>query len=353
MIAPTFPSLSAELAHRVDAFESALATDPDADLARFLPGANHPLHPAVLGELIRVDQEHAWDRGRPKPLSAYTSRFPAVLERAGLLGAVAFEEYRQRRRAGEDARPQEYRDRYGVDTSDWPHVEPGSSRRGADADDLPRTDLVETPAPAKDLATAVADCFRPAPAPAPAEASPADSLSQWEEAAAALPEPGTDFLGFHLLEELGKGAFGRVYLARQGDLAGRPVALKVACDMAGESQKLAQLQHPNIVPVYSLHRAGPFQAACMPYLGRTTLAQVVKHLADRPSLPSSGRELRSTLAARKDETLPSATSASRPRPEPVAAPQSEQQPAVPTAEPAEPDHSPDGWTRLEGLSYVG
>src|SRR5205823_12521901 len=47
-----------------------------------------------------------------------------------------------------------------------------------------------------------------------------------------------------------------------------------------------------------------------------------------------------------------ATSASWPRPEPVAAPQSEQ-PAVPMAEPAEPDHSPDGWTRLEGLSYVG
>src|SRR5436305_10848147 len=193
MIAPTFPSLSAELAHRVDAFESALATDPDADLAGFLPDANHPLHPAVLGELIRVDHEHAWDRGRPKPLAAYTSRFPAVLERAGLLGAVAFEEYRQRRRAGEDARPQEYRDRYGVDTSDWPHVEPGSSRRGADADDLPRTDLVETPSPAKGLATAVAGIVRPVAAPVAAE--PADSLSQWEEAAAALPEPGTDFLG--------------------------------------------------------------------------------------------------------------------------------------------------------------
>src|SRR5205814_5209293 len=115
------------------------------------------------------------------------------------------------------------------------------------------------------------------------------ALSRWDRASRSLPEPGATFVGFRLVEELGRGAFGRVYLARQGDLAGRPVALKVACDIAGESQKLAQLQHPNIVPVYSLHRAGPFQAACMPYLGRTTLAQVVKHLADRPSLPSSGR----------------------------------------------------------------
>jgi serine/threonine protein kinase len=72
--------------------------------------------------------------------------------------------------------------------------------------------------------------------------------------------------------ELGRGTFGKVYLARQGDLADRPVALKVAVDLHGESQALAQLQHTNIVPSYSMHRAGPFHAVCMPYLGRTTLA---------------------------------------------------------------------------------
>src|SRR3954464_1604736 len=45
-----------------------------------------------------------------------------------------------------------------------------------------------------------------------------------------LPEAGTNFRGFRLLEELGRGAFGRVFLARQGDLADRPVVLKVAAD---------------------------------------------------------------------------------------------------------------------------
>ena len=69
MTTHTFPSLSAELAHRVDEFESALAADPDTDFARFLPAPGHPLYPAVLGELVRVDQEHAWSHGRPRRLA--------------------------------------------------------------------------------------------------------------------------------------------------------------------------------------------------------------------------------------------------------------------------------------------
>ena len=68
-----------------------------------------------------------------------------------------------------------------------------------------------------------------------------------------MPEVGDNFLGFHLIGELGRGAFSRVYLAQQGDLANRPVALKVSPEFFGESQTLAQLQHANIVPIYSIH----------------------------------------------------------------------------------------------------
>src|SRR5262249_15456916 len=87
--------------------------------------------------------------------------------------------------------------------------------------------------------------------------------------AAALPEAGEALCGFCLEGELGRGAFGRVFLARQAALADRPVALKVAADMAGESRALAQLQHTNVVPIYSVHRGGGLQAICMPYLGAT------------------------------------------------------------------------------------
>jgi serine/threonine protein kinase/tetratricopeptide (TPR) repeat protein len=169
-----------------------------------------------------------------------------------------------------------------------------------------------------------------------------DSFREWLEEGSGFPKVGSEYLGFHLLEELGRGAFGRVYLARQGDLGGRPVALKVACDIFGESQTLAQLQHTNIVPIYSYHKAGLLQAACMPYYGRTTLGNVLATLIGRPSLPSSGRELKSTV--NRASTLLSAKSGKAPA---AAGP-----PPAPTPEPTAP-LAAEGWARLEGLSYVG
>lgn len=110
-----------------------------------------------------------------------------------------------------------------------------------------------------------------------------------------MPKVGDEFLGFTLLGELAKGAFGIVYLARQADLAGRLVALKVAAGLFTESQTLAQLQHPHIVPIYSYHHGQPFQAVCMPYLGSTTLAHILADIRTHKSMPSSGKELYSTL----------------------------------------------------------
>lgn len=96
------PSMSADLAHRVEAFELPLDIHPDADLASHLPPVGHPLYLAVLGELVRIDLERAWSDGRRKQIADYAARFPAILTNDALLGAVAFEEYRQRVRAGED-----------------------------------------------------------------------------------------------------------------------------------------------------------------------------------------------------------------------------------------------------------
>src|SRR5262249_41900296 len=136
------------------------------------------------------------------------------------------------------------------------------------------------------------DLLREPPPSDPPDAGPAN----W--AAGALPDAGGGFLGFRLLAELGRGAFSRVFLAQQGDLANRPVALKIGTDLFGEEQALAQLQHTNIVPTYSLHQAGRFQAVCMPYLGSTTLADVFRGLRQGP-LPASGRHFVSTLQDRK------------------------------------------------------
>jgi hypothetical protein len=82
------------------------------------------------------------------------------------------------------------------------------------------------------------------------------------QAAVAMPEVGTDFVGFRLVKEIGKGAFARVFLAVQGELADRLVVLKVSPSYDDESGTLAQLQHTNVVPLYSVHRAEPLQAFC-------------------------------------------------------------------------------------------
>src|SRR6185369_3282421 len=129
---------------------------------------------------------------------------------------------------------------------------------------------------------------------------------------ASCPPLGSVFHGFNLVRELGRGAFGCVYPARQNDLAGRFVALKVSAHIDDEAQTLAQLQHTNIVPIYSAHRVGALQAVCMPYFGGTTLADVFKAIRGK-SLPTSGKHFVSTLHGRKNSTVeslrPSAASA--------------------------------------------
>src|SRR5206468_2560046 len=81
-----------------------------------------------------------------------------------------------------------------------------------------------------------------------------DASTSHDYATLSFPEVGTDLLGFHLQRELGRGEFSRVYLAQQGDLANRLVVLKVSAESFAEADKLAQLQHAHIVPIYSVHR---------------------------------------------------------------------------------------------------
>jgi serine/threonine protein kinase/Tfp pilus assembly protein PilF len=170
------------------------------------------------------------------------------------------------------------------------------------------------------------------------------------EAVAALPAAGDDWLGFRLVQELGRGAFGRVFLATQEGLAGRPVALKVGADLFEESQTLAQLQHTHIVPIYSAHRAGPVQALCMPYFGATTLADVLKDLGAAHTLPESGKALLGTINHRKSITRrggDAATGARASRP-----PAAVGTLGVPPAPPAGPAPAEEALTKLEKLRYV-
>jgi serine/threonine protein kinase len=89
---------------------------------------------------------------------------------------------------------------------------------------------------------------------------------------AAWPRPGRQFLGYDIVQPLGRGALARVYLAREPALGKRLVVIKVSRYGAGEAATLGRLSHENIVPVHSVqHEAETgWTAICMPLLGTAT-----------------------------------------------------------------------------------
>ena len=249
----------------VEAFELAWTTDAVPEIADFLPTTDHLRFHATLLELVRVDLELRWQHGCVKTLDDYRRGFPELFDDAESLSQVAFEEFRARRQAGETVTPAEYSSRFDILTEKWPAV-----RRANDAS--PSGSIARVP-----------------------DGSRAGELTASDDS--AFPQVGTEMLSFFLQSELGRGTFSRVYLARQGDLANRFVVLKVSAESFAEADKLAQLQHANIVPIYSVHRAGDRSAVCMPYFGTATLADVVREIHGSGSLPPSGRAIVETLTA--------------------------------------------------------
>ena len=104
---------------------------------------------------------------------------------------------------------------------------------------------------------------------------------------------------FDLTAEIGRGAFGRVFLATEPALGGRQVVVKVAPHGGGEAEIIGRLRHPNIVPIYSLQEDDTtgLAAFCMPYLGQATLCDVLDQsfLAGRP--PPRARAILDAVAA--------------------------------------------------------
>jgi len=90
----------------------------------------------------------------------------------------------------------------------------------------------------------------------------------------SFPSPGQTVFGLKLIDELGRGALGRVYLAEELDIGNRLVAVKIAYHGKYEAEFLGRLRHPNIVPVYSVHHDDltGLSAVVMPYFGDQTLA---------------------------------------------------------------------------------
>jgi serine/threonine protein kinase len=131
------------------------------------------------------------------------------------------------------------------------------------------------------------------------------------EPAPAWPEPGATFLGFRLRENLGRGAFARVYLAEEPALGDRLVAVKVSLRGAAEAETLGRLRHPSIVPVHSVREdaATGLTAVCMPYLGRATLCDLLDRIHADGKLPRQAQAILEVIDSVDDEEAQVASAA--------------------------------------------
>jgi eukaryotic-like serine/threonine-protein kinase len=112
------------------------------------------------------------------------------------------------------------------------------------------------------------------------------------------PAIGTQWLDWKLTEEIGRGAFSRVFLAEEPALGNRKVVVKCSTSGPDEAFVLGKLDHPHVMPIHSVRHDEKrgLVAICMPYSGRATLAEVIAELGC-----SEDGELRPTVWPAKSD----------------------------------------------------
>lgn len=242
-----------DLSDRLERFIATWDGGGEPTLVDFLP-AEPPAHRRmVLVELVKVDLEQRTQRGRQKPLETYSSEFPELLENGEPPCDLIYEEYHIRRTAGDSVAPRDYYERFPKSAA--------ALRRLMGTEDFSVTTQVSSGKRIEGFAV------------------------------------GQKLDDFDLLVELGKGAFGSVFLARQMSMQ-RLVALKLSADKGNEPQTLATLEHPNIIRVYD-QRVLPGQKVRLLYMQFApggTLAEVVKHVRHTPPAARDGSILMNAVS---------------------------------------------------------
>jgi serine/threonine protein kinase/tetratricopeptide (TPR) repeat protein len=224
-------------------------------------------------ELAR-EMRRRWRGGERPAVEEYLSRHPELCDRPEAAVELIYEEYCLRQSAGDE---------------------------GAEQDLLQRFPQWAGPL------RVMLDCHR--------------RLLESERDRPQFPAVGERVADFRLLAELYRGPHGRVFLAAQTALAGRPVVLKVTPLGGGEHLSLARLQHTHIVPLYSVcdDAARNVRVLCMPYFGRATLASLLESLADVPAAARTGRHVLDAIDRMQGQALPGAAVAERASPAPAGA----------------------------------
>jgi hypothetical protein len=257
-----------------DRFEDCWIGGTGPEIDNYLP-ADGPRRWALLVELVRVDLEYRLKAGQAARVEEYIGRFPELEGDRDTVLTLVQDEYRLRRRVERDLTRQEYIER------------------------LPdyREQLLADPS----LATMAGDeAERASPGIVPA--IPTTLSEEGPPPSVAVPGAPT-IAGYKILDELGHGAMGVVYLARQIEPK-RPVALKMILPGAGawpgmlerfriEADAVARLKHPNIVEIHDVGVQDGRPFICLEYAPGGSLA---RKLAGTPQPPADAARMVQTLA---------------------------------------------------------
>ncbi|MEZ5939775.1 MAG: serine/threonine-protein kinase [Planctomycetaceae bacterium] len=222
----------------IDQFVECFELFPPANIADFLPEKPSKTRHLVLKELIKVDMEYRWNSSLPVLLvEDYVDAFPTELSPDNPPLELIIEEYQIRYAVDELLNVDDYLRRFPT--------------------------------------------FR-------GELEQALGISPEEQESNQRPEkpvelqfhPGDELDDFELLQEVGKGGFGTVFLARQKSMQ-RLVALKIGANREDdEPRTLAQLDHPNVVRVFDqrLLPSEGLRLLYMEFVAAGTLRQLIKQL---------------------------------------------------------------------------
>jgi len=229
-----------------DSEASGSRSDPRAFLAGWTETAGFP---GARLAILRTDMSLRWESGQKTAADWYARQFPELGE--DTIVALIYEEFCLLEEAGEAPATSDFLSRYPEFAGPLERVFGIHELVGAGST-----------------------------AAMPSSSVSVDMEGVGSAGRAAFPGAGEAVAGFELVEELGRGSFARVFLARETQLADRLVALKLSLRGSKEPRTLARLQHTHIVPVYS-HHVDPdsgFHVLCMPYFGRVTLARVLTEI---------------------------------------------------------------------------
>ncbi len=209
--------------------EHGCVADP-AELRQYVPGPDNDVRRMLLIELVKLDMALSAEVGIIRRIDQYLAIDTSLLSADNVPLDLVLEEMQLRKELGESHLATEYQVRY------------------------PQLATRLTP-----LEQSIAAIPSAVKSGAPPEVGLGEQLD--------------DFL---ILQKLGQGAFAHVYLAQQLSMR-RLVALKVSQGTGGESQSLAQLDHPNIVRVFDqrLIDAPSLHLLYMQFVPGGTLADVV------------------------------------------------------------------------------